>query len=108
MSLKGKEKTMADLMHLEDGADRVGAKTVEADFSCSTGKGDDKKEIDFKAHIPATLEDAVKLEGSRTVFTRYLQSLAVGIQGIKRAELVEKEAKEGSGKRARYLEAVGI
>lgn len=97
-----------DLMHLEDEASRVNAKVSLADMAASTGKGDDKKEVEFKVNIPATLEDAVKIEGMRTVFTRYLQSLAVAIQNIKRAELTEADNKEKTGKRAKYLEAVGL
>lgn len=97
-----------DIMHLEDEAARVGAQTVLADMKASTGKGTDKKEVDFKIHIPKTLEDAVKLEGMRTVFTRYLQSYAVAVQGIKRAELAEADNKETNSKRAKYLEAVGL
>jgi len=95
-----------DVMHLEDEAKRVGATTVEAPFRASTGKGEDKKVAEFKAHIPKTLADAVKIEGERGVFERYLQSLAIEVQGKKRLELDTTEA--GTRKRASYLESVGL
>lgn len=95
-----------DVMHLEEEAKRVDAKTVDAPFRASTGKGEDKKVAEFTAHIPRSLGDAVKIEGERGVFERYLQSLAIEIQGKKRLEL---DTSEGEGrKRASYLESVGL
>lgn len=97
---------MADLMHLEDEATRQGATTTEVPMTVTKGKDENQKKLDFKVHIPKTLADAVKIEGERAVFGRYLNALAVAIQAVKRQELGDE--KKGERKRASYLEAVGL
>ena|SRR5438034_2103805 len=100
---------MADIMHLDDAAQRTGATTVNAPMRAAKRKQADgtKPEVDFMVHIPRSLGDAVKIEGEDTVFKRYLQSLAIAIQQQKRIELGEPATKEGR-KRAPYFEAVGL
>lgn len=94
-------------MHLEDSASRAGAATVSAPMKASTGKADSKKVTDFQVHIPKSLADAIKIEGEREVFKRYLQSLAIAIQANKRMELGD-EGEKAPRKRAGYLESVGL
>jgi hypothetical protein len=98
---------MADLMHLEDEAQRSGATTVEVPMTVTKGKDDNQKKLDFSVHIPKSLEDAIKIEGTRGVFGRYLNSLAVAIQAVKRQELAGDE-KKGDRKRASYMELVDL
>ena len=100
---------MADIMHLEDGAQRSGARTVSAPMKAAKRKQEDgtKPEVNFEVHIPATLQDAVKIEGEKEVFKRYLQSLAIAIQQQKRVELGDA-GEPKTRKRAAYFESVGL
>jgi len=90
-----------------DYPEKTHAQVKEVSLKCSTGKGDAKVEHDFAAKMPASLADAIALEGSKGVFRRYLNSLAIELQGEERQKLApEGEKKER--KRARYLEELGV
>lgn len=83
------------------------AETRIVKLKCSTGKGESKTETEFDGEMPASLADAIALEGVNGVFKRYLNSLAIELQGEQRAKLApEGEKKER--KRASYLEELGV
>lgn len=83
------------------------ANTKVVTLKVSTGKGESKTESSFEAEMPASLADAIGLEGEKAVFRRYLSSLAIELQGQERAKLApEGEKKER--KRASYLEELGL
>jgi hypothetical protein len=84
------------------------AQTKVVTLKCSTGKGDAKKEHDFQAKMPASLADAIALEGEKATFKRYLNSLAIELQGTERAKLAPEEKNGPGRKRASYLEELGV
>ncbi|MGH9426567.1 MAG: hypothetical protein ACRD2L_09750 [Terriglobia bacterium] len=82
-------------------------KTRSVTLKCSTGKAESRTETEFQASMPASLGDAIALETEKGVFRRYLNSLAIELQGEQRQKLApEGEKKER--KRARYLEELGV
>ena|SRR5580765_1323602 len=94
-----------DVLHMEDEAKRQEATTKSVPMKVTRGKGSDQKELEFSVHIPRTLEDAIKIEGAREVFGRYLRALAVDIQAKKRLALGDTGEKK-ERKRASYLEVL--
>lgn len=83
------------------------AKVVAVTLKCSTGRGDDKNEQDFEASMPATLADAIALEGPKAVFARYLKHMAIELQAAERQKLAPAGEKK-ERKRANYLEQLGL
>lgn len=76
-------------------------------LKASTGRGDAKNTQEFQAEMPASLADAIAVEGVDAVFKRYLSSLAIELQGEQRSKMApEGEKKER--KRAGYLEELGV
>jgi hypothetical protein len=87
-------------------------KRVKIPVSTKVGTGVDeegnpvRKETVIEAEVPASLEDALKAEGPKVVWKRYLQSLGIEIQGDHRRALQEKKA--GERKRAAWTEELGV
>jgi hypothetical protein len=83
------------------------ATTKSVKLVASTGKGDAKVTQDFEADMPASLGDAIALEGEKGVFKRYLSSLAIELQGEQRSKMAPAGEKK-ERKRASYLESLGV
>jgi len=61
---------------------------------------------EFQAEMPASLSDAIAIEGEREVFRRYVNSKVIGLQANERRKLV---GKEGKGRvRAKYMEELSL
>jgi hypothetical protein len=104
-----------NLLNLKAEADTSGARTVPVPIKVGTytdeTDSDGKKmkvEKDFTFHLPASLGDAVKIEGEKAVFSRYVNSLVIAIQGLKRGELAPGGEEKKPRKRAAYMEALNI
>jgi len=65
-----------------------------------------RKDKEVQEEVPATLEDAIKAEGAKKVFKRYIQSLIIELQGEHRRDLQEKAP--GERRRAPYMEELGL
>ena len=87
--------------------DKKDAQVKQVEIDVSAGKGDDKVETKFAAELPASLEDAIGLFGSKEVFRRFINAHVVYLQSQERNKLAAtKEEKER--KRAPYLESLGL
>lgn len=86
---------------------RQAAEIKRVTLRASTGKADKKVTEDFEADLPASLADAIAIEGADDVFKRYLSSRVIELQGDQRNKMApEGEKKER--KRAGYLDELGI
>lgn len=86
---------------------RQDAKTKEVTIPVSTTVDGEKQEAEFQAELPASLSDAIALEGEKEVFKRFINSYVVYLQGLERNKLQSK----GGGTtrvRARYMEELGL
>lgn len=85
---------------------RQDAKTKQVTIPVSTTVEGEKQETEFSAELPASLADAIALEGDKEVFKRFINSYVVYLQGLERNKLQSKGT--GSRVRARYMEELGL